>query len=383
MGSRRGAVRGKRAKRSDRSLAATLAVLALALAVFVVAAAGSYVLIPRRGRGRVVRVTFPAQPTADSVTGALARAGVIDHPWAFGAIVRVTGAAEKVRTGTFAFRDDLAPRAVLKALFAGGGLVRVTIPEGLTRFDVARRMGEVGLCEPEEFLAVTENPAVLARHGIHARAAGDVAPTLEGYLYPDTYDIPLGETAEEIVERMLRVFEQRFRALKAAHPAQGLRAAELAGSDGADAWILTLASLVERETGAPEDRRHVASVFWNRLTRADFSPRLLQSDPTVVYGCLALARAQRGGTACGDADAGARMNISAAMLQDARNPWNTYRFEGLPPTPVCSPGAHAIEAALDPTEDADLYFVARGDGRSVFAPTLAEHRRNVQTWLRR
>jgi UPF0755 protein len=149
--------------------------------------------------------------------------------------------------------------------------------------------------------------------------------------------------------------------------------------------IVTLASIVERETGAPEDRARVASVFWNRLTLPTFHPRLLQSDPTVVYGCVAAARAGRGDapSPCGDPDAGARMPITAAMLDDGRNPWNTYRHEALPPSPICSPGARALEAALAPSPDEDLYFVARGDGRSVFARTLEEHRRNVQTYLRR
>ncbi len=375
------APRRRAAKRSPLPVAlAIAALLALASAA---ALAGVYLMTPHRGRGVAVRVTVPERVDAAALASLLARSGVIDRPWAFELALRVTGAHARVKAGMIPLRDDLTPRAVLRALGRGGGLARVTIPEGYTRFDVARRLEAAGVCAAGDFLARTEAPEALSRAGI---AATGTAPSAEGYLFPDTYDLPLGSPADAVVDRMTSLFSRRLEALKAAHPDGVARASALAGADPADVdrVIVTLASIVERETGAPEDRARVASVFWNRLTRPDFTPRLLQSDPTVVYGCLAAPRFGLASAlaSCGDPDAGARMPITAAMLDDARNPWNTYRHESLPPTPVCNPGARALEAALAPAATDDLYFVARGDGRSVFAATLEEHRRNVRAHLR-
>lgn len=377
-----------------------LGVLALALCAVAVASVGAYLLTARHGAGRAVRVTIPDDADGAAITRALWEARVIDRPWLFHALVVLSGTPSRVHHGVVALRDDLTPRAVLRALRSGAaGVVRVTFPEAFTRFDMARRLELAGVCGAEEFLRYTEDPAVLARHGV---AAVPGAPaSLEGWLFPDTYDFPPDAGAEAVVARMTQVFARRLDALKVAHPDGVLRAAALVAAlpaearaalpgdgvaaDPVDRAVVTLASLVERETGAPEDRPHVSSVFWNRLTRGEFTPRLLQSDPTVAYGCRVMLRAgsPEALRVCGDGDAGARRAITAAMLADATNPWNTYRHEALPPSPICNPGARALEAALAPSADEDLYFVARGDGRSVFARTLEEHRRNVQVHLRR
>jgi UPF0755 protein len=375
-------------------------VVLLALGAAAIAGVGGYLLTPHRGAGRAVRVTIPEDAGAAGITRALWEARVIDRPWLFHGIVALTGTTSRTRRGALSLRDDLTPRAVLRALRSGSaGVVRVTIPEAWTRFEIARRLESLGVCGAEEFLRHTEDPAALTALGVPV--VPGVPASMEGWLFPDTYDFAPGVGAEAVVARMTQVFARRLDAVKAANPAGVLRAAALvaalpadlrAPGDGAgvaadpvDRAIVTLASLVERETGAPEDRAHVASVFWNRLTRGDFTPRLLQSDPTVVFGCRMLARAGAAEATrlCGDADAGARPTITAAMLADAANPWNTYRHEALPPSPICNPGARALEAALAPSADEDLYFVARGDGRSVFARTLEQHRRNVQQHLRR
>lgn len=344
--------------------------------------AGVYLVTPHAGRGVAVRVMIPERVEAGALASLLAQSGVIDRPRVFELALRLTGVHARVKAGMIPLRDDLTPRAVLRALGHGGGMARVTIPEGYTRFDVARRLESAGVCSAVSFLARTEAPEVLARAGI---ATTGVGPSAEGYLFPDTYDLPLGSTADAVIDRMTALFTRRFEALKSAHPDGVARASSLAGADPAevDRVIVTLASIIERETGVAEDRPRVAAVFWNRLTRPDFTPRLLQSDPTVVYGCLAAPRFGLAlNLACGDPDAGARMPITTAMLDDARNPWNTYRHEALPPTPVCNPGARALASALAPAATGDLYFVARGDGRSVFAATLDEHRRNVRAYLR-
>lgn len=338
---------------------------------------GTYLLVPKRGRGVTVRVTIPAGADPPGVTAILWRTGVIEHPRLFRPILALSGTHDRVRPGMVLLRDDLAPHAVLRALRRAGGWVRVTIPEGFTRFDIARKLDAMGVCDDEAFLAATESPAALRAAGV---TRDPRAPSsIEGYLFPDTYDLPLGSSCERVIGRMVAMFHRRLEVLRARHPEGFARLTRVTTEDGDPVRVLvTLASIVEKETGHPDDRPHVASVFWNRLTRPEFRPRLLQSDPTVTYGCLAGPRAGLS-FACATTDAG---SLTAGMLEDARNPWNTYRHEGLPPTPVCNPGSAALEAVLAPVVSDDLYFVARGDGRSVFAATLEAHRRNVREHLR-
>jgi UPF0755 protein len=330
--------------------------------------AGRYLMTPHRGRGVAVRVAMPEQPTADSVALALHRAGVIDRPGLFAWCLTLTGTIDRVPRGALVLRDDVTPRAVLRALASGLGLVRVTVPEGYTRFEVARRLAEAGVVpSAEAFVARTEDPAVLARHGI----PGD---SLEGYLFPDTYDFAPGGSIDDVLDRMVRTFRRRLADVWARHP-EGVARAQSLGLD--ERAIVTLASMVEEETGAAEDRPRVAAVFWNRLTFPEFQPRLLQSDPTIVYGC----RVHRPAS-CASAPLTGRLPITRAMLEDATNPYNTYRRIGLPPGPISSPGARALEAVLAPASTRELFFVAMGNGRSAFASTLAEHEANVQRYLR-
>nr|MBK7063897.1 endolytic transglycosylase MltG [Deltaproteobacteria bacterium] len=385
-------VRASRRSRSRgapprRPLAIALAVLA---AVAALCAFGVFVYLrtPHRGRGRPVRITVAEGADSAAVTRALWSAGVIDHPWLFHMLAAVTGVADRAHRGTVALRDDLTPYAVLRTLNRGvAGLIRVTIPEGYTRFDIARRLESAGVCSAADFIAHTEDPALLQRYGLSG--------SLEGYLFPDTYDLPPDSPAGRVVERMVAELSRHLREVKASHPDGVLRAASLSGSDEgpaspspggfdrADRLIVTLASLVERETGSPDDRAHVASVFWNRLRLPDFRPRLLQSDPTVVYGCTVMAARGTPLASCDRGDGGVRRGITGAMLMDRSNPYNTYQHEGVPPGAIANPGAAALSAVLAPTSDQDLYFVAMGSGRSAFAPTLEEHRRNVQRYLRR
>jgi UPF0755 protein len=281
----------------------------------------------------------------------------------------MTGVSERIPRRTLLLRDDLSPRALLRAIAAGGALIRVTIPEGYNRFEVAQRLVREGVLSDEAaFVRATEDPVVLARVGVEQRS-------LEGYLFPDTYDFYPESSAEEVVERMVRNFKRRFDELERRVSSSDPRVAQLSLSD---AQLVTLASMIEEEAGTPEDRPLVASVFYNRMTRADFVPRLLQSDPTIVYGC------RLGGVAsCEGASRTGRIVITRAMLDDASNAYNTYRHEGLPPGPISNPGRASLEAAMRPADTRALYFVAIGGGRSAFADTLAEHNANVQRYLRR
>jgi UPF0755 protein len=191
--------------------------------------------------------------------------------------------------------------------------------------------------------------------------------------------LPYGSTPDEVFVHLVGAWTRRTRALFAAHPEALARAGALPGARSPVDAVLVLASMVERETGFAPDRPRVSAVFWNRLTAPGFPRRVLQSDPTVVYGC----RVAGAGT-CGT-EGGATVAFrspTASMLADRTNPWNTYRHEGLAPTAVCNPGLAALAAALAPAPGEDLYFVARGDGTSAFAATLEAHHQNVQRYLR-
>ena len=340
----------------------------MALLIGFVLYGGVYLFRAHDGRGVAVRVTLPESPTSESVSLALYRAHVIDRPWMFSALLSATGTIENVRPGMIPLRDDLTPRAVLRALASGGGLVRVTIPEGYNRFEIAERLASQHVIDSAaSFVRETEDPAALARNGVHGAS-------LEGFLFPDTYDFALGEGASAAVDRMVRAFRARFALLRERH-AEAFAHANQAGL--ADDDLVTLASLVEEETGAAEDRPRVAAVFWNRMRDPGFTPRLLQTDPTIVYGCRVAHP-----PSCATAPTIGRVAITRAMLDDASNPYNTYRHEMLPPGPIANPGTAALEAVLSPAPIRALYFVATGNGHSAFANTRAEHEANVERSLR-
>lgn len=343
----------------------------IGLAALLALYSGVYLLSKHEGRGASVRVAMPATHDADALALALYEAHVIDRPWLFAWMLRVTGAAETAPTvGSLSLRDDLTPRAVLRAVANGVGLVRVTVPEGQTIFEVAERLATAGvISDAEGFVQRARDPQLIAR----LRVRGD---SLEGYLFPDTYDLAPGAGADVVIEAMVRGFHRRFSEALARHPG-ALERARRAGLD--ERGLVTLASMVEEEAGAPEDRGRVSSVFWNRLTRGDFPQRVLQSDPTVVYGC----RVAPSASCTGVAGTG-RVTITRAMLDDAGNRYNTYRHPGVPPGPVSNPGLASLEAAMEPAQGDYLYFVATGQGgRSAFGRTLAEHNANVQRYLHR
>jgi UPF0755 protein len=179
-----------------------------------------------------------------------------------------------------------------------------------------------------------------------------LATDLEGYLFPETYALPRGTSADELVRQMVELFKRLYgEPLRADAARAGLTTRE----------VVTLASLVEKETARADERPLVAAVYRNRL-RIGMG---MQADPTVIYAL------QKAGRYDG--------NLTRADLQ-FDSPYNTYRYGGLPPGPIAAPGLAAIEAVLRPAPVSYLYFVSRNDGSHVFAATLAEHNRNVQEW---
>ena len=302
--------------------------------------------------------------TAGSLADQLARAGIVDESWLFAAYLRIIGAEGRLREGPVALRIGMTPVEILRRIAEGYGpvFVRVIVPEGFSRFDIAARLEHYGICAGDAFVAATENAELLADHDIAAASA-------EGYLFPDTYELRVGMPPKMVLARMVQNFRRRVLPLLEQH-ADGM--ARLRAELGFGLFeALTLASIVEKEAAVADERSVVAGVFLNRLRSPTFRPKRLQADPTVSYGCR---QAPQVSAACRDFDG---RTITRAMLADRQNPYNTYRHDGLPPGPIANPGLSAIGSVLAPAEHDYLYFVARGDGRHRFSVSLHEHNRAV------
>jgi peptidoglycan lytic transglycosylase G len=274
--------------------------------------------------------------------------GLVQHPEVFRALVMARGDAGKLRAGEYALEGRLTLEQIVDKLVHGEVVRRtVTVPEGASLEDIVR----LGVAEGLDGSALRTAAADPAR----IRDLDPEARNLEGYLFPDTYEITRQPgAATTLVQRML----QRFREVMAPHTA------ELAASGLTLREVVTLASLVERETALPEERPRIAAVFHNRLRLG----MPLQTDPTVIYA-LRLAGRYDG-------------NIRKTDL-DIDSPYNTYRNSGLPPGPIASPGRASLLAALQPAPGKDLYFVSRNDGSHHFSQTLAEHQQAVNYYQRR
>ena len=277
----------------------------------------------------------------------LQRFGLIQSPLKFRLFARLSGAHRKIKAGEYQLYGTMTPRQLLNTLVEGKVLLyRVTIPEGYTLHQIARTVAEAGFGDAEAFYRLATDPSVARDENVDAQ-------TLEGYLFPDTYYFPKGFSQAKIINAMVRRFATAFK------PEWHKRAGALGLSVH---QVVTLASIIEKETGVPEERPLIASVFRNRLRKG----MRLETDPTVIYGIT-------------DFDG----NLTRKHLR-TMTPYNTYLIKGLPPGPIASPGRAALEAALYPADTDYLFFVARRDGTHQFSSTLAEHQKAVRKYqLRR
>lgn len=279
-----------------------------------------------------VTVLIPKGTGVGVIAQRLEQAGVIADATLFRAGVLLQGASRALQAGEYAFPAASSPAEVLARLRDGDRVIRqVTVPEGLTVRQVLALLAAEPLLEGE----IEAIPA-------------------EGRLLPETYAFERGDSRQAVVDRMARAMDSALAALWAE------RAGDLPIDSPQEA--LVLASIVERETGQPDERPLVAGVFSNRLRKG----MRLQSDPTVIYGASdGLGRLDR--------------PLSRADLQTPTD-WNTYVIAGLPPTPIANPSRAALQAVLQPAVTDYLYFVANGTGGHVFAASLADHNRNVRAW---
>jgi len=331
----------RRRRKSGKKKGAGVGSFLLGFFLVALLAAGwaAWLVLTPYGPGTEILVNVSPGSSAVAIGRQLESAGIVRSRYAFD-LVRWFRHG-KLQAGVYEF-DHPAPLTEVYARIARGDVVTVslTVPEGANIFDIATRVAQVGLGTAQGFMA-----AAVTQVGLITDLDPE-AKSLEGYLFPDTYRFPPTARAEQIVGAMVR----RFRAV-----------AEQLGLKGNVHQIVTMASLVERETAVDAERPLVASVVLNRLAKN----MPLRTDPSVIYG-LELEGKWRG-------------TIYASDL--TRNtPYNTYLHAGLPPGPVANPGIPSLRAAMDPPKTNYLYFVAAGtdaQGHSLFSATLDEHNRNV------
>jgi UPF0755 protein len=277
------------------------------------------------------------------VSEVLKQEGIIKNRHFFVFLTTILGKKTKVKAGEYEFHTQILPLEVLDALVKGQVKPHlVTIPEGYTLSQIAQLLEDLNLVEKKGFLQKASSPAFINTLGL-SQLAG---PTLEGYLFPDTYHLFREMDPEEVIQMMVHQFKKVF--------GQDLanRASELGISERE---VVILASIIEKETPLPEEKPLISAVFQNRLKKK--IP--LQSDPTVIYGIK---------------------NFSGNLTKEhllRRTPYNTYLMVGLPPTPICNPGKESILAAVHPAPVPYLYFVSKNDGSHYFSSDIEEHNRAV------
>jgi UPF0755 protein len=291
-------------------------------------------------------VDIPSGAGSIAIGDRLIDAGVIRDRTTFRTAVWMTGKGRQLKAGEYRFDRAMTPFEVIDKIARGDVyVVHVTFREGLTMAEMAKIFEAEGLGEAASFMQAAKDPAPV-------RDLDPSARDLEGYLFPETYALPRRTDAARLVRQMVAAFLHAF--------PPGLRQAS-AAENLTPRQIVTLASIVEKETAKAEERPIVAAVYRNRLRIG----MPLQCDPTVIYAL------QRAGTFTGN------LRRDDLMFD---SPYNTYRYPGLPPGPIASPGKASLEAAARPADVDYVYFVSRNDGSHEFARTLEEHNRNVQKY---
>lgn len=319
---------------------------AAAVLILGVIAAYLSVYAPYRGFRQPVILEFPKGTSAQSMASELARNGVIRYPWQF-LVARAAHPGKRLQAGEYRFdRPDTAANILNRIGRGDVFYYELVVPEGSNIFDIAALVGRFDFLNAGEFLRAARNPRLI--HDVAPQA-----PSLEGYLFPATYRLTRSTTVAQLCEMMTGQFRRQWRDLVGASHTRPTNE------------IVTLASMVEKETGRPEERPVVASVYENRLHRG----MALDCDPTTIYAALL--------------DDRYRGTIYRSDL-DSDNAYNTYRHAGLPPGPIANPGRASLQAALTPAETDYLYFVAKPDGSGAhqFSETVEQHNLAVQKYRR-
>lgn len=303
----------------------------------------AYTLLTPFGPSRQVFVDIPSGTSTRRIAQMLTDAGVIRSEWAFLA-ARAISPTASLQAGEYGFDRPATVWDVFRKIARGEVFYHeVVVPEGSNMFDIGAALAALGIMDADAFVKIARSPALI-------RDLAPESPSLEGYLFPATYRVTRRSTPKQVAQEMTNRFRRAWRELNAP-----------AGTD--IHRMVTLASLVEKESAVAGERPDIAAVYANRLRIG----MKLDCDPTVIYAALL--------------DGRYRGTIYRSDL-DNPHPYNTYRNVGLPPGPIANPGMGALKAALNPADNGYLFFVAKpgGSGAHQFSATLAEHNNAVQAY---
>ncbi len=286
-----------------------------------------------------------------TVAARLERLGVVNDAELFRLLLRYWGVDAQIEAGDYVLRKNMTMSEVARELQHGRLRAKtVTVREGLRAEEVAHLLAGEGLVDQEAFILLVRDDAF--KYDFLRDRPADAPKTLEGFLFPDTYQFPLNITTTAVIDMMLQNFDRRVT----------IEMRQQALDNGLDLYqALTLASIIEREAVVPEERPIIASVYLNRLRRGMY----LEADPTVQYAKGYDPESNRWWP-----------SLSLEELREVDSPFNTFTHPGLPPGPICSPGLASIEAVLAPADTEYLFFHAKGDGSHAFAETFEEHLEN-------
>lgn len=315
------------------------------LAAFATIAALRHVVLNPLDPSSTEMVNFevPEQASFSSVARQLQEQGIVRYDWAFKILAKLKRKDTSIMAGEYELSAAMPPSDILDIMVNGKMVLRkFTVKEGASIWDIGELVAKVGISSRTEFDAALTNPQLLKELGISA-------PSFEGYLFPETYQFPRRTKPKKIISNMI----DQLRSIWEIEWDTKLSELGLTKHE-----VLTLASIVEKESGDREEQPLIAAVFHNRLKKK----MRLQADPTVIYGIP---------------------NFSGNLTKDdllTPTPYNTYVIEGLPPGPIANPGESAIRAVLYPAQSNALYFVANGKGRHIFSDNLTDHNRAVREY---
>ncbi len=288
-----------------------------------------------------MKISIKKNEPARKVAQRLEKEKVIRNHLIFLALTKITGKERRIKHGVYRLKKGMAEAKVLeilsKGIFEG---IKITIPEGLTREEIASILRKKGITDSIQFIKKTEDKELLKRYGIPFLS-------FEGFLFPDTYIFFEGSNPEDVIIKMVDRFFEVYR--------------KIGGKKENMDTVVILASIVEEEAYLEEEKPLIASVYWNRIKRG----MKLEADVTVQY---ALGKHKE------------KLTYRDLKID---SPYNTYIHPGIPPGPICSPGKKSLESVISCKKTPYLYFVAKGDGSHIFSRSLKEHLRNKKRIKRR
>lgn len=286
--------------------------------------------------------TIKPGETFGSVNYRLYEEDLIDSKKLFHRYSQARGIMTDFKSGDYQIDPGMTMAQMIELFLSGRSItIPISIPEGKNLYQVAQLMEDAGFSNTQEFIKWAKDENYMKELGVEAA-------TVEGYLFPETYNFSKQVTAKRIISTMVNQYHTQTKDLDFSHPVLKN-----------EHEVITLASVVEKETGASWERPMIAGVFINRLNKG----MRLQSDPTIIYGIYEDFKG----------------NLTRRMINQT-TPYNTYRISGLPEGPIASPGLDAIKAVLSPEEHRYIYFVSKNDGTHVFSETYKQHLKAVNYW---